>query len=456
MHQKQAGIMEPLYQETYRPQFHFTAARGWLNDPNGLVFHAGEYHLFFQHNPLGTEWGNMTWGHAVSRDLLHWQQLSNAIEPYDEGTIWSGSAVVDIADTSGLASGGEPPLVAFFTHARRPFGQAMAHSVDRGRTFHLYRDGRHLVPNQGLSDDERDPQVLWHAPSRQWVMVLWVRQGAARFFVSDDLAHWEWASDFEAPGFYECPDLFELPVNGSQEDRKWVLHDAALRYWVGEFDGCTFHAEEGPLQVEYGPHFYAAQTWDGTPGRRVQIAWMRGGVYPDMPFNQQMSCPCELSLYRTPEGVRLLRYPVTEIERLRCDTLFEGGCVLVPGDSPASVVRGTLLDIGCSIRMEPAAEVALRVYDQEVRYDAHTGLLMCAGRQAPLPPAPDGTLSLRVLVDRTSLEVFGNGGAVSMAACFVPQAAQTSVTLAAEGGAAEVEWLSIYQLESIWASGGAG
>lgn len=449
-------MMEPLYQETYRPQFHFTAARGWLNDPNGLVFHAGEYHLFFQHNPLGTEWGNMTWGHAVSRDLLRWQQLSNAIEPYDEGTIWSGSAVVDVTDTSGLARGGEPPLVAFFTHARRPFGQAMAYSLDRGRTFHLYGNGRHLVPNQGLSDDERDPQVLWYAPSRQWVMVLWVRQGAARFFVSHDLIHWEWASDFEAPGFFECPDLFELPVNGSQEERKWVLHDAALRYWVGEFDGCTFQAEEGPLQVEYGPHFYAAQTWDGTPGRRVQIAWMRGGVYPDMPFNQQMSCPCDLSLHHTPEGVRLFRYPVAEIERLRCDTLFEGGCILTPGDSPAFAVRGTLLDIGCSIRVDTAAEIALRVYDQEVRYDTRTGLLLCAGRQAPLALAPDGTLSLRVLVDRTSLEVFGNGGAVSMAACFVPQAAETGVTLAGEGGAAEVERLSIYRLESIWASGGAG
>ena len=205
---------QTAYTERYRPQFHFTARRNWLNDPNGCVFYDGEYHLFFQHNPSGLDWGNMTWGHAVSTDLVHWRQLSHALLPYGDGTIFSGSAVVDSKNLSGLGHGQEGLLVAAFTHARKPFGQAIAFSHDRGRTWERYADGEHVVPNQGLDDGERDPKVLWHEPSRKWVMVLWVQRNRARFFTSSDLRQWRHASDVVAQGFYECPDLFELPVDG--------------------------------------------------------------------------------------------------------------------------------------------------------------------------------------------------------------------------------------------------
>lgn len=442
--------METLYHERYRPQFHFTAQRGWINDPNGLVFYAGEYHLFFQHNPFGTEWGNMTWGHAVSNDLLQWQQLPNAIEPYAGGTIWSGSAVVDTCNTSGLGTGTEAPLVAFFTHARTPFGQAMAYSTDRGRTWSLYDNGRHIVPNQGVSEDERDPQVLWYAPSDIWVMVLWVQRGRVRFFVSDDLKHWEWASDFSAPGFYECPDLFVLPVRGHEAIRKWVLHDAAFNYWIGRFDGRTFEAEEGPLRVEHGPNFYAAQTWDNVPERVIQIAWMRDGVYPGMPFNQQMSIPCELSLQETADGIRLFRYPVVELEQLRRAVLLdEANFTMRPGQNLIARPGSTLLDVELQFAPDRASTLGLCICGQEIRYDTSRATLSYGGRDAPLP-LQNGAITLRILVDRTSLEAFGNGGAISLSACFVPEVEVTDLTVYTEGGSVQVRKLRVYELNSIW------
>ena len=244
--------LETIYTEQYRPQFHFTARTNWLNDPNGCVFYDGEYHLFFQHNPTGLEWGNMTWGHAVSGDLIHWHQLPHALLPYGDGTIFSGSAVVDSANGSGLGSGSTGPLIATFTHARKPFGQAIASSTDRGRTWQLYAAGQHAVPNQGLAEDERDPKIFWHAASRHWIMVLWVCRNQIRFFKSADLLKWHATSDFVGDGFYECPDIFPLPVDGNRNDIKWILADAAFHYWVGDFDGQSFTAQEGPLRPEAG------------------------------------------------------------------------------------------------------------------------------------------------------------------------------------------------------------
>ncbi len=161
--------MQELYREKHRPQFHFSSKTNWLNDPNGCLYHNGVYHLFFQHNPSGIDWGNMTWGHAVSPDLIHWKQLENAIHPYDEGTIFSGSAVLDTENLSGLGKGDNPPLVAAFTHARKPFGQAIAYSNDNGQTWNLYDNGRRVVPNQGFDEGERDPKILFHEPTGKWI-----------------------------------------------------------------------------------------------------------------------------------------------------------------------------------------------------------------------------------------------------------------------------------------------
>lgn len=436
------------YREPYRPQFHFTAGTGWLNDPNGLVFYDGEYHLFFQHNPTGTEWGNMTWGHAVSEDLVHWRQLPHAIAPYNGGTIFSGSAVVDRNNSSGF---GERPMVAAFTHAHKPYGQALAYSLDKGRSWQLHDRGRPVVENQGLEESERDPKVFWHEPSQQWVMVLWVQQGMARIFNSNDLKRWRRASDFVGPGFYECPDLFELGVDHEVDTRKWVLHDAGFNYWVGAFDGEAFTAEAGPLRCEFGPNFYAAQTWNGTVGRTIQIAWMRGGKYPGMPFNQQMSFPCRLALHRTAEGLRLRRTPVAELSGISGEPIFNDGFTLKPGTNLLAELNDGLYDIQLAFAPSSATAIGLRIDGQDVRYSFAAGSLASAGAAAHLEP-DNGEIELRLLVDRTSLEVFGNRGTVSISSCFLPNANGTALELYAEGGAIVVKSISVRPLASIWDS----
>ncbi|MCC7519820.1 MAG: glycoside hydrolase family 32 protein [Verrucomicrobiae bacterium] len=435
------------YIERYRPQFHFTAKENWLNDPNGCVFHDGEYHLFFQHNPAGREWGNMTWGHAVSTDLVRWHQLPSAIEPYDGGTIFSGSAVVDADNTTGFGRNGIPPLVAVFTHAKTPFGQALAFSTDRGRDWALYDEGRPVVPNQGLDDRERDPKVFWHRLSQRWVMVLWVRKGLARFFTSANLKHWTHASDFTGDEFYECPDLFELPLDDRPQDTRWVLLDANFRYWIGSFDGSHFRAEAGPLRGDWGGNFYAAQTWNNTGRRIVQIGWMRGGTYPGMPFNQQMSFPCELSLRTTPAGLRLFRMPVAEIERLRVASDSVSGRMLHTGEELQIGRCGDLFDIVAEIEASPDAAFSLRLH--EVHIACSGGVIRCLGKEAAVH-STDNVIRLRVLLDRTSVEIFANGGEIGMSSCLLPAERETTVRCCAERGSVQVRNIAVHHLTSAW------
>ena len=313
-----------LYQEKYRPQFHFTAKKNWLNDPNGLMYYKGEYHLFFQHNPFGIKWGNMTWGHAVSPDMVHWKQLDHAIEPDKLGTIFSGSGVVDVNNTAGFQTGEEKVLVCIYTSAGgtsdeskgQPFTQSIAYSNDKGRTWTKYENNpviKHIVSSN------RDPKVIWHEPSQKWVMALFLDGNVYELFESPNLKEWKGMSLVHLPGAGECPDIFELPVDGDLDNKKWVFWGGNGNHLIGIFDGNRFNAESEVLRTEFGANCYAAQTWDNIPdsdGRRLQIAWMSGGNYPDMPFNQQMSFPCELTLRTTPEGIRLFREPVKEIENL--------------------------------------------------------------------------------------------------------------------------------------------
>jgi len=440
----------PSYNEQYRPRFHFTSRTGWLNDPNGLVFYKGEYHLFFQHNPKGAEWGNMTWGHAVSTDLVHWAQLANAIEPYGGGTVYSGSAAVDSSNSAGFAKpGGSKALVACFTHACKPFGQALAFSLDMGRTWTLHDGGRHVVPNQGLDEEERDPKIFWHATSRKWIMVLWVKPGMARILGSPDLKQWHFLSDFAAETFYECPDLFELPVEGERDGSRWILHDAFFNYRIGHFDGTSFSAESGPLRGDYGKNFYAAQTWNNLAGRRVQIAWMRGGQYPGMPFNQQMSFPCQLSLRRTPQGLKLYRQPADEIKRLHGALIFNDSFALKPNVNPLAGLRGSAFDLELDAELPPAGAMALGIGGLEIRCLRDRQELSAAGRVAPLT-FRDGAFKLRVIADRTSIEIFANKGETSMSSCFIPGPGAEPLSLSIEGGKAAVRKMTVQRMESIW------
>ncbi|MBP1692415.1 MAG: glycosidase [Chloroflexi bacterium] len=436
-----------IYTEKYRPRFHFTARKNWLNDPNGCVLFAGEYHLFFQHNPHGNEWGNMTWGHATSPDLVHWHELPCAILPYGGGDIFSGSAVVDWNNTSGLGDGIGPPIVAIFTHARSPCEQALAYSIDKGRNWRVYNSGQYVVPNQGLDGYERDPKIFWHLNSRKWIMALWVKTNTVRFFTSDDLIHWSHASDFVGDGFWECPDLIELPVDGDVIDKRWVLNDANFNYWIGTFDGKTFQPESGPFQGDFGANFYAAQTWNSTENRVVQIAWMRGGEYPRMPFNQQMSFPCELSLRKTSDGVRLYRLPVPEIESLYKETTeFRDMLLDIGQDLDTGIIAG-LLDIEIEVELSSGASFSVIVHGRSITCGSEQ--ITCLGNTAPLA-LKDGIIHFRLLIDRTSIELFGNHGEVSMSSCFLPEREFTSVQCRADSAPVYVKSLIVHRLCSAW------
>jgi fructan beta-fructosidase len=441
---------ENVYNETYRPQFHFTAMKNWHNDPNGLVYYRGEYHLFFQHNPMGINWGNMTWGHAVSPDLLHWEQLGNALAPDHLGTIFSGSAVLDWDNTAGLQTGDEKVIVCIYTSAGKPFTQSIAFSNDRGRTWKKYDHNpvlKHIV------GDNRDPKVIWHEPTKKWIMALYLDGQSYALFASPNLKEWTKLSDVPSPGGTECPDLFELPVDGNPKDTRWVFWAGNGSYLLGTFDGKTFVKESGPHTSEWGANFYAGQTYSDIPrqdGRRIQIAWMRGGQFPDMPFNQQMSFPCELTLRKVREGLRLCRNPVREIEKIRAKAHKWTNLSLRPaGENPLKEVTADLLDIRAEIEPGDAAAVVLKLHGETVKVDAKKKEIQCRGKKADLEPS-GGRIKLQVLLDRASLEVFGNDGQRCLSFSFPLDQKQTGLEISAEGGAATVPSLEAYELRSTW------
>jgi fructan beta-fructosidase len=442
----------PMYHEQYRPQFHFSADKGWLNDPNGLVFFDGEYHLFFQYRPdaMALAPPIMSWGHAVSRDLVHWTQLPIALKPdAHDGWIWSGSAVVDWNNTSGFGIGGRPPLVAMYTAAKDPFAQAIAYSNDDGRTWTKYA-GNPVLGH--IAGDNRDPHVFWHEPTKRWVVAIFKDVGNTFcLFSSPDLKHWTHLQDVEMPGCGECPDFFPLALDGDSSKIKWVFTAANGQYLVGSFDGRQFAPEQEVRQVDFGRNYYAVQTFNDIPpadGRRIQIAWMRDGKYPGMPFNQQMSFPAELTLHSTADGPRLFRNPVREIDLLHGAEHRWTDETLKPGGDLLTGMSGELFDIRADIEIGDAAEVGITVRGQTITYDVKGGKLTAIG-DAPLS-LDDGHLRLRVLVDRTSIETFADGGRVSLTSCFLPDEKERGLSLFARGGTARVRSLVVDEVKPAW------
>ena len=448
-------MAEKLYQETYRPQFHYTAKRNWLNDPNGLVYYKGEYHLFFQHNPKGLEWGPNTWGHAVNDDLVHWRQIEHAIEPDEMGWIWSGSAVVDWENTGGFQTGDEKSLIAFYTTGdtiakpEKPCVQCVAYSNDLGRTWTRYEKNPilgHIVAHN------RDPKVIWHEPTKKWIMALYLDANVYAIFSSSDLKEWTGQSVINLPNSGECPDIFELPVDGDKESKKWVFWGGNGNYYIGSFDGHRFQPESDVLRADLGANFYAAQTWSDIPpsdGRRVQIAWMAGGKYPGMPFNQQMSIPCELILRTTPEGIRMYRQPVKEIESLHRKEFSWNNQTLRPGENLLSGISGDLFDIRVEIELGNASEVGFIMRGEKIQYNVSEKQLSFLDRSAHLEPLQN-MIQLQILVDRASIEAFGNEGRTSMSSCFLPDPENTGLSVYSLGGEAKIVSMNVYELCSAW------
>jgi fructan beta-fructosidase len=436
-----------LYHEAHRPGFHFTSRRGWLNDPNGLVWQSGLYHLFYQHNPFGWNWGNMHWGHAVSHDLVHWMEGPIALYPrkFDDWC-FSGSGVVDVQNTSGFQRGDQPPVVVAFTSTGR--GECIAYSNDQGRTW-KENDGNPVVKHAG-----RDPKLFWYEPARSWVMAVYDetggRQGIA-FHASPDLKHWTQESKIE--GFFECPDLFELPIDGNPTRTAWVLHAADGKYVLGKFDGKTFHLSsvKGKLQVWYG-HFYAAQSFSNTPDhRRVQIGWARGADFPEMPFNQQMTIPVRLTLKSADEGVRIFAEPVAELASLRTMKHEWNDLTLKPGDNPLRDLKGDLFEFQVEFSPGKAEALVLDLRGTPLLYDRRREEVICRDVRAPLRPK-EGRVRLHVFLDRGSIEAFGNDGRVAMSIAALADQGNRSISVSSRGGSTKVHSLVVHELRSAWDS----
>lgn len=457
---------EKYYDEIYRPQFHFTPEKNWMNDPNGLVYYDGEYHLFYQHNPNGMEWGNMHWGHAVSRDLVHWEHLPMAIYPdnnsvdKEECTAFSGSAIVDEKNVLGKQKGEIKTMVAFYTSQH--CGQRLAFSTDKGRTWEKY-SGNPIIPYDE-NDDARDPKVIWHNESQKWVMVLYRKSSSddktrgISFYTSENLVNWEWKSHI--PGFFECPDLIRLQVSNRPEEIKWILFDGDGSYLIGSFDGEAFTPETSKVKSDFGSNYYATQTWSNIPendGRTLQIAWMRGGKYPDMPFNGQMSFPCELSLTKFSFGYKLVRKPVKEIELLHEKHFEWNNKNLIPGigENILKKVDGECLHIIGEFDLKTSDGFGFMLRQNkknqgtEILYNVKRGTLTVLNSTVPVVAA-NNKISLEILLDRSSIEIFANGGQAVISNCFTPVENADDLVLFTNGGELQVDKLDIYKIESVW------
>ncbi len=449
------------YDQPLRPQFHFTARTGWINDPNGLVYVAGKYHLFFQFNPdrSNTASADKSWGHAISSDLVHWRQLPVALKPDRRGNIWSGSAVVDRHNTGGFQTGKEPAVVAFYTAAGgtsalskgQPFTQCVAYSNNHAMSLTKYAKNPVI---ENITPGDRDPKVIWYEPTRHWIMALFLdgRQGFA-LLKSTNLKQWRKIQEIHFPQSRECPNFFPLRIHGRAREEKWIFTGANGKYLIGEFNGERFTPQAGPFAMDTGKNFYASQVFSDLPdnsGNAVQITWMANGHYPNMPFNQQLGFPCVLSLHDTPHGLRIFRFPVEEISRLRTATHTIRDKPL-GGRSANSLLKfsGELLDVELTLAVGRAKRIDVTLGKHLVSYTPATGVITALGASG-VAAAQHGVVTLRLLLDRTSLEIFGNQGEASMTSCLPPKSGPHHLRLQARGAGARIISLAVHTLKSAW------
>ncbi len=440
-----------LYKEPNRPQFHFTVKRGWSNDVNGPIYLNGEYHLFWQAFPFGDTWdtGFMYWGHAVSKDLLHWQELPAALMLDKLGSPWSGSSLIDHNNAGGW---GKDALVLFYTafdrHTKKQV-QCIAYSTDNGGTFTRYSGNPGNPGNPILdtnaevgSNDTRDPHVFWYEPTKRWVMVLFEKDGLS-IFNSTDLKSWTRKSHFK--GLYECPDLFELPIDGDTHKTKWILHGGSSSYYIGTFNGEAFTAESPELHYAEGKNLhgddalYAAQSFAEMPGdRRLQMAW--GRIEPAaMPFNQMMLFPTEFKLVTTPDGLRMRATPITELASLHSTA---HGFPYLSAANASQVLKQAgsgPADIRFNVSLEKGNDLTIQ----------YAGITLANVRGAELekPQA-----EVEILIDRAVAEIFVNKGARYIVSELptTPTGAASSLALELKDTSSTIDRLQIYPIQSIW------
>ena len=467
--------------EKFRPTYHFSPLYGWMNDPNGMVYKDGEYHLFYQHNPYGSKWGNMHWGHAISKDLINWEHRPDAITPDALGTIFSGSAVVDTDNTAGFGAGA---IVAIYTQNSDRQVQSIAYSTDNGRSFTKYENNPVLTSD---ARDFRDPKVFWHKETQRWIMLLAVGQ-EMQIFSSSNLKDWAFESSFGEGqgahgGVWECPDLFELPVDGTNE-KKWVLlcnlnpggpfGGSATQYFVGTFNGKEF-VNESPSQtkwMDWGKDHYATVTWSDAPdNRRIAIAWMSNWQYAnDVPTSQYRSpnsVPRDLSLFTVDGETYLQSAPSPELLALRDVSKKRSFKVngtrtikeMIPGNGGAYEIELTIENqhadvIGFRLYNDKSEEMDMQYDMKEKKFSMDRRKSGDVGFNENFPmltwtaiESGKDELKLRLFVDKSSVEAFGDGGRFVMTNQVFPSEPYTHIDFYSKGGAYKVDSFVIYKLK---------
>jgi len=504
------------YDQPWRPQYHFTPSHNFMNDPNGMVFYKGEYHLFYQYNPEGQVWGHMSWGHAVSTDMVHWQHLPLAIPEDPNYMIYSGSAVVDWNNSTGLCKSTDPKdqscLIAIYAadyHQKRE-KMHIAYSNDRGRTWTNYK-GNPVIDVDAA--DFRDPKVFWYAPQKKWVLVaVLADHRKALFFSSPDLRQWTKMSEFgpadDDSGQWECPDLLELPIEGTKETR-WVLiinrnpgapaGGTGVRYLIGQFDGTHFVEKESAgqkLWADYGKDFYATNSFNDMPKgeeRKIWMGWTSNWQYakdePTVLWRGAQSTPRSLSLRwvvnKNPtlsqkkgqdvapaslaeRELLMVQAPVQELQGLRGKPFSLKSANIATANQKLATVHGETYEIEAEVEPGDASEMGLRLRkggDVETVVGvvpATNTLFVDRTKSGDVSFSKDfsgrfsTTLSdtkrvkLHIFVDRSSVEVFANDGEKVMTDRIYPPAGSTGIELYATGGTGKVVSLTVWQLQSIW------
>ncbi len=481
---------EEAYNSAYRPQIHFSSKYNWINDPNGLVYFDGEYHLFFQHNPFGSGWGYMSWGHAVSTDLIHWTQLNVALKPDTHGDVFSGSVVIDKNNTAGF---GENAMIAIYTSAGSSQAQSIAFSTDRGRTFIKYRDNP-ILKNPG-KPDFRDPKVFWHELTQQWIMSLATGQTIS-FYRSLNLKEWTKLSEFGLgigahDGVWECPDLFPLMFEGKT---KWVLllsinpgapnGGSGTQYFIGDFNGTTFTADalSYPMWLDYGKDNYAGITWDNIPeldGRRILISWMNNWEYAgSIPqystgsngSRSSMTLPRELTLGKNSQGYLVLKNKViSEINNIASSWT-------TIADEQISIEKNYSLNLGgkkayqihlsCELMQEQILTLSLmndsnnisRILIDKLNqrisfFRNNSGMVSFSGQFSGSSYASfvnsNSQVTLDIYVDQSSIEVFVNDGELSLTNQVFPKSIYNKISIVPSLGIVSIN--AKYRVfDSIW------
>lgn len=486
--------------EQYRPQFHFTPPRNWMNDPNGMVYYEGEYHLFYQHYPDSNVWGPMHWGHAVSSDMVRWEHLPIALYPDNLGLIFSGSAVIDHNNTSGFGSTEQPPMVAMFTNhlmegemaKRSDFQtQSIAYSTDKGQSWKKYA-GNPVIKNEG-KQDFRDPKVFWHQESSQWVVILAVKDHV-ELYGSPNLKDWKHLSDFgfndgAHGGVWECPDLFEMKIVGT-EKRKWVMlvsinpgaynGGSGTQYFTGDFNGKEFLVDKEEIHwLDYGKDNYAGVTWSNIPatdGRRLFLGWMSNWQYanfvPTQAWRSAMTVPRELSLVQTSKGLVLASNPVKELLSLRENNGLAYSDTLNLTDSDSNVIDLPKNQVELVLEIERNADqnnfeielfnakgekllIGLEGKKNQFYIDrANSGDVSFsddfAGIHVGLRSSDNKVVKLKLLLDASSVELFADEGTLVMTEIFFPTESYSFLKIRSKKNGVKVKLLRMYPLKSIW------